>query len=303
MATIIDGKTLAAEIRTEVAAGVDQLRDAGVVPTLATVLIGDDPAAQTYVSLKQADCDEVGIETVDPTVAPTVRQDEATQVLTELNADSAVHGILLQLPLPDQLATRPLIEHIAPQKDVDGIHPENIGRLVAGRPRYKPCTPHGIQLLLASAEVQTGGRHAVVVGRSDIVGKPLANLLIQNAPGGNATTTVCHSRTTDLAAYTRQADILVVAIGQPEAIGPEHVTEGTTVIDVGINRIERDGTETLVGDVDFAAVHDQVHAITPVPGGVGPMTRALLLYNTVQAAARQRDVELELDIDTRLRCV
>ena len=303
MATLIDGESLAAEIRDEVAAGVEQLRGNGVVPTLATVLIGDDPAAQTYVSLKQADCEEVGIETVDPTVTADVQQSDATETIRKLNADPAVHGILLQLPLPTQLDDRALIEEIAPQKDVDGLHPENLGRLVAGRPRYKPCTPHGIQLLLAAAGVDPAGSHAVVVGRSNIVGKPLAGLLFQKAPGGNATTTVCHSRTENLKAHTRQADILVAAMGRPEAIGPTHVTEDTTVIDVGINRVERNGSETLVGDVDFAAVSDRVEAITPVPGGVGPMTRALLLYNTLKAASRQSGVTLDLDLDTRLRCV
>lgn len=301
MATLIDGERLAAEIREEVRTGVEQLRAAGVEPTLATVLIGDDPAAQTYVSLKQSDCEEVDINTVDPTVDAAVEQSEATAVLTALNEDPSVHGVLLQLPLPEQLAARTLIRQIDPQKDVDGLHPENLGRLVAGQPRFKPCTPHGIQLLLAAAGVELAGSHAVIVGRSNIVGKPLAGLLFQKSPGGNATTTVCHSQTQDLQAHTRQADILVVAMGHPEAIGPEHVTEGTAVIDVGINRVERNGTDRLVGDVDFEAVKERVDAITPVPGGVGPMTRAMLLYNTVKAASRQSGVALDIDVDTRLR--
>lgn len=301
MATLIDGERLAAEIREEVRTGVEQLRAAGVEPTLATVLIGDDPAAQTYVSLKQSDCEEVDIDTVDPTVDAAVEQSEATAVLTALNEDPSVHGVLLQLPLPEQLAARTLIRQIDPQKDVDGLHPENLGRLVAGQPRFKPCTPHGIQLLLAAAGVELAGSHAVIVGRSNIVGKPLAGLLFQKSPGGNATTTVCHSQTQDLQAHTRQADILVVAMGHPEAIGPEHVTEGTAVIDVGINRVERNGTDRLVGDVDFEAVKERVDAITPVPGGVGPMTRAMLLYNTVKAASRQSGVALDIDVDTRLR--
>ncbi|WP_324662351.1 bifunctional methylenetetrahydrofolate dehydrogenase/methenyltetrahydrofolate cyclohydrolase [Haloarcula sediminis] len=296
MTEIIDGNAVAQSIRDDLATAIDQLADAGHTPTLATVLMSDDPASETYVSMKQDDCEEVGIEALDIDIDPEADASELYDTVSDLNADDGVNGILVQMPVPDHVSDRQVLRAIDPRKDVDGFHPENVGRLVAGDARYKPCTPHGIQKLIDSAGVDTEGKEAVVVGRSDIVGKPMANLLIQKAPGGNATTTVCHSRTEDLAAKTREADILVAAAGVPEMIDGEMVKDGATVIDVGINRIEADTEKgyELVGDVDFESAKEKAGAITPVPGGVGPMTRAMLLYNTVKAAGLQHDVAVDL---------
>ncbi|MFC6785548.1 tetrahydrofolate dehydrogenase/cyclohydrolase catalytic domain-containing protein [Halobaculum halobium] len=292
--TDIDGNAVAAEIRDGVADCVETLNDAGVEPALATVLMSDDPASETYVSMKQNDCEEVGMQSVHVDVDNDAPAQELYDTIDELNADDEVHGILVQMPVVDQVDTRRVLRSVAPAKDVDGFHPENVGRLVAGNARFKPCTPHGIQRLLASADVDPEGKEAVVVGRSDIVGKPMANLLFGRGPGGNATTTVCHSRTEDLASHTRRADIVVAAAGIPEFITADMVSEGATVIDVGINRVERDGESTLVGDVAHDEVAEKAGAITPVPGGVGPMTRAMLLYNTVKAAGEQHGVDIEL---------
>jgi methylenetetrahydrofolate dehydrogenase (NADP+)/methenyltetrahydrofolate cyclohydrolase len=258
--------------------------------------MSDDPAGETYVSMKQSDCEEVGIEALDIEIDPGADAEELYDTVDDLNADGNVNGILVQMPVPDHVADRQVLRAIDPRKDVDGFHPENVGRLVAGDARYKPCTPHGVQKLIDAAGVDTEGKEAVVVGRSDIVGKPMANLLIQKAPGGNATTTVCHSRTEDLAAKTREADILVAAAGVPEMIDGEMVKEGATVIDVGINRVDADTEKgyELVGDVDFESAKERAGAITPVPGGVGPMTRAMLLYNTVKATGLQHDLDLDL---------
>ncbi|MFC7020744.1 MULTISPECIES: bifunctional methylenetetrahydrofolate dehydrogenase/methenyltetrahydrofolate cyclohydrolase [Haloarcula] len=296
MTEIIDGDALAQSVRDGLAESIDQLDDAGVRPSLATVLMSDDPASETYVSMKQSDCEEVGIEAIDIDIDPAADGSELYDTIDDLNADDNVDGILVQMPVPDHVDDRRVLRAIDPLKDVDGFHPENVGRLVAGNARYKPCTPHGIQKLIASAGVDTEGTDAVVVGRSDIVGKPMANLLIQKAPGGNATTTVCHSRTRDLAAKTREADIVVAAAGVPEMIDGAMLAEGATVIDVGINRVEADTEKgyELVGDVDFESAKAKAGAITPVPGGVGPMTRAMLLYNTVKAASLQHDVDVDL---------
>jgi methylenetetrahydrofolate dehydrogenase (NADP+)/methenyltetrahydrofolate cyclohydrolase len=246
--------------------------------------------------MKQDDCEEVGIDARDVELDPEAPAEELYDTIDDLNADEEVNGILVQMPVPDHVDDREVLRRIDPEKDVDGFHPENVGRLVAGHARYKPCTPHGIQKLLEHAGVDTGGKDAVVVGRSDIVGKPMANLLLQKASGGNATVTVCHSRTDDLAAKTREADILVAAAGVPEMIDGEMIQEGTTVIDVGVNRVDADTEKgyELVGDVDFESAKEQAGAITPVPGGVGPMTRAMLLYNTVKATGRQADVDVTL---------
>ncbi|MFC6862908.1 bifunctional methylenetetrahydrofolate dehydrogenase/methenyltetrahydrofolate cyclohydrolase [Halomicroarcula sp. GCM10025817] len=296
MTAIIDGDALAQSVRDGLAESIDQLDDAGVRPSLATVLMSDDPASETYVSMKQDDCAEVGIEAIDIEIDPEADAAELYDTIDDLNADENVDGILVQMPVPDHVDDRRVLRAIDPLKDVDGFHPENVGRLVAGNARYKPCTPHGIQKLIESAGVDTEGKDAVVVGRSDIVGKPMANLLIQKAPGGNATTTVCHSRTADLAAETRDADIVIAAAGVPEMIDGEMIAEGATVIDVGINRVEADTEKgyELVGDVDFESAKAKAGAITPVPGGVGPMTRAMLLYNTVKAASLQHDVDVDL---------
>ena len=295
MTDIIDGNAVAAEVRDGLSDAMDTLDDAGVTPTLATVLMSDDPASQTYVSMKQADCEEVGIEARDVEIDPGAPAEELFDTVADLNADPEVNGILVQMPVPDHIADRDVIRAIDPAKDVDGFHPENVGRLVAGDPVYKPCTPHGVLKLLDAADVETEGADVAVVGRSNIVGKPLANLLIQKADYGNATVTVCHSRTDDLAEKTRRADVVIAAVGVPELVDGSMISDGSVVIDVGVNRVERDGESTLVGDVDFESAKANASAITPVPGGVGPMTRAMLLYNTVKAASRQADVRVALD--------
>ncbi|MDS0299127.1 bifunctional methylenetetrahydrofolate dehydrogenase/methenyltetrahydrofolate cyclohydrolase [Halogeometricum sp. S1BR25-6] len=296
MTDIIDGNAVAAEVRTGLADAMDSLADAGATPCLATVLMSDDPASETYVSMKHNDCEEVGIEARDYELDPEAPADELYATIDELNADPSVHGILVQMPLPDHVDEREVLRRVDPAKDVDGFHPENVGRLVAGHPRYKPCTPHGIQKLLASADVDTEGADAVVVGRSNIVGKPMANLLLQKSETGNATVTVCHSRTADLAAKTRAADIVVAAAGVPEMIDGEMLSEGCVVIDVGINRVETDTEKgyELVGDVEYESAKEKAGAITPVPGGVGPMTRAMLLWNTVKAAGDAEGVAVDL---------
>jgi methylenetetrahydrofolate dehydrogenase (NADP+)/methenyltetrahydrofolate cyclohydrolase len=294
MTHVIDGKAVAREIRDDLTSAVDELLAAGVQPALATVLMSDDPASETYVSMKQDDCAEVGIDAIDVEIDTDAPAADLYETVDDLNADEDVHGILVQMPVPDHVDTETVLERIAPAKDVDGFHPENVGRLVAGNPRFKPCTPHGIQKLLAAADVDPEGKDAVVVGRSDIVGKPMANLLLQKTDGGNATVTVCHSRTVDLAAKTRNADIVVAAAGVPRMIDGSMLSEGVVVIDVGVNRVETDEGSELVGDVDFESARETASAITPVPGGVGPMTRAMLLYNTVKAAGQQAGVDVSL---------
>lgn len=294
MTVHLDGNAVARSLRANLTETVEKIAEHDVVPTLATVLMNDDPASASYVQMKHEDCREVGIDTVDPEISADDAASQLHELIEDLNTDQSVNGILVQLPLPDHVEKRGVIEQIAPRKDVDGFHPENLGRLVAGYPRFKPCTPHGIQLLLEAYDIETAGQDIVVVGRSNIVGKPMANLLLQDAPTGNATTTVCHSQTADLAAHTTSADIIVAAAGVPELIDETMVTDGTVVIDVGINRVTRNGEETLVGDVAFEAVEPKTRAITPVPGGVGPMTRALLLYNTVKATIDQHELPIEL---------
>ena len=291
---IIDGEALAGEIREGVADAVAAFESEGVTPGLATVLMEADPASETYVNMKQRDCEEVGIDGIHVEVDADAPEAALFDRIDELNDDDGVHGILVQMPVPDHVDERAAQAAVDPAKDVDGFNPENVGRLVAGEPRFRPCTPFGIQRLLADAGVETAGADVVVVGRSNIVGRPLANLLTRRADDGNATVTICHSKTADLAAHTRRADVVVAAAGVPELIGREEVTPETTVVDVGINRVERDGESTLVGDADFEALDGYVDAITPVPGGVGPMTRAMLLYNTVLAARRQTGLDVPL---------
>ena len=294
MTNLIDGNEVAQDIRNGLVDSIDDLTESGTTPCLATVLMNNDPASQTYVSMKHQDCEEVGIATRDVELDPEAPASELFDTVDELNADPEVHGILVQMPLPDHVDEREVLRRIDPAKDVDGFHPENVGRLVAGNPRYKPCTPHGVQKLLAAADIETEGADAVVVGRSNIVGKPMANLLIQKADQGNATTTVCHSRTQDLEAKLRSADIVVAAAGVPEMITGDMLSEDTVVIDVGINRVETEDGSELVGDVDFESAKEKAEAITPVPGGVGPMTRAMLLWNTVKAAGDVAGVEVDL---------
>ncbi len=282
-AVLLDGKSLARQIRRELAAEVaDFIRNNVTVPTLAAVLVGDDPASDVYVRNKRRDCEEVGILSQLHKLPEQTSQEELLRLIGQLNQDAQVHGILVQLPVPAQIDTERVLEAIHPRKDVDAFHPENVGRLVQGRPRFLPCTPHGVLELLQRNEIPTAGKHVVVIGRSDIVGKPLSIMLAQR--GVDATVTLCHSRTHDLPAIARQADILVVAIGKPNWVTAEMVRPGATVIDVGINRTD----EGLVGDVDFAAVSEVAGHITPVPGGVGQLTRVMLLKNTLTAA---RDLE------------
>jgi len=296
MTELIDGNAVAEDVRAEVSDAVDELGDAGVTPTLATVLMSTDPASETYVSMKQSDCEEVGIDTVDVEIDSDAPAEELYDTIDDLNADDDVDGILVQMPVPDHVDDRRVLRSIDPEKDVDGLHPENIGRLVAGDARYKPCTPHGVQRLLAAADVDPEGKDAVVVGRSRLVGKPMANLLIQKAAGGNATVTVCHSRTDDLAEKTRGADILVAAAGVPGMIDGSMIAEGAVVVDVGINQVDADNEKgyELVGDVDFESAKEKASAITPVPGGVGPMTRAMLLHNTTKAASLRSGADISL---------
>jgi len=296
MAEVIDGESVAADIRSGVTDCVDELAAAGVTPGLATVLMSADPASETYVSMKQRDCDEVGINGIHVDVAADAPSADLFATIDDLNDRDDVHGILVQLPVPDHVSSREVLRRIDPAKDVDGFHPENVGRLVAGNARYKPCTPHGVQKLLAAYDIETDGADAVVIGRSDIVGKPMANLLVQKGPGGNATTTVCHSHTADLEAKLADADIVIAAAGLPEFVDGSMLKPGSTVIDVGINRVDADtdrGYE-LVGDVAYDSARAVAGAITPVPGGVGPMTRAMLLYNTVKAASNSHDIDIEL---------
>jgi methylenetetrahydrofolate dehydrogenase (NADP+) / methenyltetrahydrofolate cyclohydrolase len=296
MTTIIDGNEIADQISADVRECTHRLDDEGVTPGLATVLMSDDGGSETYVSMKQQACKEIGIEGIHHEIDPDEPADVLFDRIDQLNEDSAVHGILVQMPVPDHVDKRTVLERIDPMKDVDGFHPENVGRLVAGNARYKPCTPHGIQKILAAYDIDTEGKDAVVVGRSDIVGKPMANLFIQRDEGGNATTTVCHSRTDDLAEKTRSADIVVAAAGVPEMIDSEMLSEDVTVIDVGITRVDADTEKgyELVGDVDFESAKEKASAITPVPGGVGPLTIAMLMYNTTKAASLQSGVPVDL---------
>ncbi|MEE8452115.1 MAG: bifunctional methylenetetrahydrofolate dehydrogenase/methenyltetrahydrofolate cyclohydrolase FolD [Thermoguttaceae bacterium] len=283
-AAILDGKALSKEIRAEVAQQVAQFTEqSGVTPCLAAVLVGDDPASQVYVRNKQKGCEKAGIKSQMHRPPAETTTEELLALIDQLNNDPEVHGILVQLPLPGAIDELRVLDAVSPLKDVDAFHPENVGLSSQGRPRYQPCTPHGIQQMLIRKGVETSGANVVVLGRSDIVGKPMAAMLVQKAKGANATVTICHSRTRDLAAVTSAADILIVAMGVPKFVTADMVKPGAVVIDVGINRTD-DG---LVGDVDFDAVKEVAGQITPVPGGVGPMTITMLLHNTLTAAKLQ----------------
>jgi methylenetetrahydrofolate dehydrogenase (NADP+)/methenyltetrahydrofolate cyclohydrolase len=277
MAKILDGKAAAAEVRSEAASEVSTLEDQGVPVRLDVMLVGEDQASVTYVASKERDSQEVGIESRVHRFPADVAQEELADLVDRLNKDEAVSGFFIQLPLPEKLDAMPLISSINPAKDVDGLSPESAGRLAVGLPSLLPCTPHGIIQLLRRNGIELSGREAVVVGRSNLVGKPLAQLLLRE----NATVTVCHSRTRDLPEVARRADVLVVAAGRREMIGAEHVKVGAVVVDVGIHRRAEGG---LVGDVRFDEVEPKAAWVSPVPGGVGPMTRAMLLHNTVVAA-------------------
>ncbi len=287
-ARIIDGKQVACDIRAELKSEVAALKEkSGVTPGLAVILVGDDPASKSYVTAKEKACAEIGIYSDDNRLPADYPESELFALIEKLNDDPKIDGILVQLPLPKHIDEDKVLTAIRPEKDVDGFHPMNVGRMLIGEPCFLPCTPHGIIQLLLRSGVKTDGAHAVVIGRSNIVGKPVANMLARKAEGGNATVTLCHTRTPNLADFTRQADILVVASGHPKTVTGDMVKPGATVIDVGVNRVP-DATAAkgyrLVGDVDFESAKEVAGLITPVPGGVGPMTITMLLYNTVQSA-------------------
>jgi methylenetetrahydrofolate dehydrogenase (NADP+)/methenyltetrahydrofolate cyclohydrolase len=284
-AKLLDGKQLAQTMQTEIAAEAAAfVKQHGIRPGLAAVLVGDNPASQVYVRNKRKACEKAGIDSWLHELPGHTTQDELLTLITRLNADARVHGILVQLPLPSQIEEAAIIQAVDPLKDVDGFSPENLGLLAAGQPRYLPPTPHGVQQLLLRNGVDIAGRHVVILGRSNIVGKPLGLILMQKAAGANATVTICHSKSRNLADLTRRADIVVAAIGQASFLKADMVRPGAVVVDVGTNRLA-DGK--LVGDVDFPAVSQVASAISPVPGGVGPMTITMLLYNTLAAARLQ----------------
>jgi methylenetetrahydrofolate dehydrogenase (NADP+)/methenyltetrahydrofolate cyclohydrolase len=288
-AELIRGSEVAkaiAEVTRQRVARVAELR--GTAPGLAVILVGEDPASRSYVAGKRKQCQQLGIRALDHDLPAGTPEADLLSLIDRLNRDSAVDGILVQSPLPGQIDEAKVLEGLDPDKDVDGFHPENLGRLMLGRPTFIPCTPYGVQQLLVRSGVAVAGKQVVVVGRSHLVGKPLANLLLNKGPGADATVTVCHSRTADLAAHTRRAVIMVAALGKPKAITAEMVKTGAVVIDVGVNRIgtSPSGKALLCGDVDFEAVKEKASKITPVPGGVGPMTIAMLMQNTVLAAER-----------------
>ncbi len=289
-AELIDGRAVARDVRREVAEGVTGLAATGTRPGLAVVLVGEDPASQVYVRMKTRACEEAGIEARDLKLPATTSQEELEVLVDELNADPSVHGILVQLPLPGDLDEKAIVERVRPEKDVDGLHPVNVGRLALGDPEaIRPCTPAGVQELLRRIGFDPEGRRVVIVGRSNLVGLPLASILLQKEPFANATVTVAHSRTRELGTVTREAELLVAAVGRPELVTAEMVRPGAVVIDVGVNRVEDPSTEKgyrLVGDVAFDEVREKASWITPVPGGVGPMTIAMLLRNTLMAALR-----------------
>jgi len=290
-ATIIDGTAIGKQIRSELKAEVEDLRARGITPGLTVVLVGDDPASHVYVRMKGKAADELGMKSDTIRLPAETPEADLLALLDRLNADHAVHGILVQLPLPKQMDSSKVLLRMKPEKDVDGFHPVNVGKLVIGdRTGFRPCTPAGVQELLVRSGADPSGKHVVVVGRSLIVGRPVANILMQKAPGANATVTVAHTGTRDLASITRQGEILVVAAGRPEVIRGEMIRPGAVVIDVGVNRVDDPAAEKgyrLVGDVNFTEAVAVASQITPVPGGVGPLTIALLMRNTVQAARQQ----------------
>jgi methylenetetrahydrofolate dehydrogenase (NADP+)/methenyltetrahydrofolate cyclohydrolase len=289
-AQVIDGNKIAAQIRGELEKEIKALKDKqGVAPGLAVVLVGENPASQQYVKNKNKAAHEIGIYSEQHNLPKDTPEAELLALVVRLNADPKIHGILVQLPLPKHIDEKKVLLLIDPEKDVDGFHPMNLGRMMVGDPAYLPCTPHGVVKMLAYSGVKPSGKHVVVVGRSNIVGKPVANMLVQKAEGADATVTICHSRTKDLPSVTRLADILIAAIGQPEFVTAEMVKPGAVVIDVGVNRVDDPSSPKgfrWLGDVKYEEVAAKASAISPVPGGVGPMTITMLLYNTVESAKR-----------------
>ena len=289
-ARILDGKQVAKRISEETARQARELKErTGVVPGLGVILVGDDPASISYVTAKERACAVLGFHSSECRLPATATQAELLKAIHQFNNDPAIHGILVQLPLPRQIDEHAAIEAINPDKDVDGFTPVNVGRMLIGQPCFLPCTPHGIIKLLIASGIETKGQHAVVVGRSNIVGKPVAHLLMRKAPGGNATVTVCHTATPDLAEFTRQADILIVATGRPRTVTGAMIKSGAAVIDVGVNRVPDETAAKgyrLVGDVEIESACEVAGSLTPVPGGVGPLTIAMLMCNTLEAAQR-----------------
>lgn len=286
-ATLISGSEIARKVREEIAAETASLKDKfQIVPGLVTILVGENPASMSYVSAKQKTSKALGFYSVQENRPATIPETELLALIERYNRDPKIHGILVQLPLPKQINETKILFAIDPRKDVDGFHPVNVGKMMIGEADYLPCTPAGIQQLLIRSGVSIDGAEVVVVGRSNIVGKPIANILLQKQPGANATVTICHTGTKEMASHTRRADILIVAAGRPRAITADMVKEGAVVIDVGVNRIGKtpEGKAILCGDVDFAAVKEKAGMITPVPGGVGPMTITMLMANTLKAA-------------------
>jgi len=286
-AQIISGTEIAKQIREGLKQEIAELKEKhNLIPGLATILVGEDPASQVYVGSKVKTCEALGVHSERYDLPADTGEDKLLSLIDKLNKDPKVHGILVQLPLPKHINETRVLYAVDPKKDVDGFHPVNVGKLMIGEPDYLPCTPHGIQQLLIRSGVKIEGAEVVIVGRSNIVGKPIANILLQKKEGANATVTVCHTRTRDISLHTKRADILIVAAGKPKAITADMVKEGVVVIDVGVNRVGKtpEGKAILVGDVDFDAVKEKAKAITPVPGGVGPMTITMLMLNTIKAA-------------------
>jgi len=286
-AQVISGTQVAAEIREELKERVKKLKEKGVTPTLAVVLVGEDPASVSYVTSKAKGAEEIGMHEETIRLPADTPEEEVIRTVDKLNKDPKFHGILVQLPLPKHVNTDKVINYISSEKDVDGFHPVNVGKLLRGEPCPLPCTPHGVQELLIRSGNDPAGKHVVICGRSNLVGKPLAGILMQKKKGANATVTICHTGTKDIASFSKQADIVVAAMGAPKVITADMVRDGAVVIDVGVNRVEdktREKGFRLVGDVDFDAIKEKASAITPVPGGVGPMTVTMLLMNTVEAA-------------------
>jgi methylenetetrahydrofolate dehydrogenase (NADP+)/methenyltetrahydrofolate cyclohydrolase len=286
-ARILSGKDIAKDIRKELKTEIEELKEKhGITPGLAVVLVGEDPASQVYVRNKVKTCEKLGVNSIEHRFPADYPESDLLALIDKMNNDDAIHGILVQLPLPKHIDEEKVLLSIRPDKDVDGFHPTNVGKMLIGQPDFLPCTPHGCQQILLRSGIETEGAEVVVVGRSNIVGKPVAAILVQKAKGANATVTICHTRTKNMTEHTKRADILVVAAGKPNAVTADMVKDGVVVIDVGVNRVGKteSGKDKLCGDVDFDTVKEKASAITPVPGGVGPMTITMLMMNTVRAA-------------------
>ena len=295
-AQLIDGKSISADIRNELKHRIADLNKRGIIPGLGVILVGDDPASKSYVAAKERACESIGIYSDDNRYSSKIKENDLLDKIESLNNDPKIHGILVQLPLPSHINSTLVLNAITPDKDVDGFHPVNVGKMMIGEDSFLPCTPHGIIQLLRRCNIETRGKHAVVIGRSNIVGKPIANMLFQKNMDTNATVTICHTSTNNLKDFTRNADIIIAASGQPNTLTSDMVKPGVVIIDVGVNRVEdlsKKNGFRLVGDVDFNGLFDIASAITPVPGGVGPMTITMLLYNTVKSAEKliERNVQ------------